>query len=161
MKKLMLFVVISFFVLAVHAQESLIPADVTFKDQTKNIIYGNVEYYLLGGAAAISYERYLFSTKKIDFAVRGTYGRWAAGLFGMEYGSLYKLTGNMLFFNGKHHLEVDLGANMLVNDNNAGIESVIPDLFCGYTFKKPDGHFVFKAGIGFVGFLSFGMGYAF
>ncbi|MDA3927407.1 MAG: hypothetical protein PF541_00485 [Prolixibacteraceae bacterium] len=149
------------FMFVSQAQNTTKTTALPFETPTKNIVYGNVEYYLLGGAVNISYERYLLSAKKFDFSVRGTYGRWAVGLFGMEYGDLFKMTGNMLFFEGNNHLELDLGAVVLLNDNNGGVESVLPDIFCGYTFKKPDGHFVFKAGIGFVGFVSIGMGYAF
>lgn len=143
------------------AQEISTTPEVLFQNQTRNIVFTNVEYYGLGGSVNISYERVLVPAKKFDFSVRGTFGRWAVGLFGLEYGNLYKLTGNMLFFEGNHHLELDLGAMLLVNDNKGGVEAVLPDMLCAYTFKKPDGHFVFKGGVGILGFLSVGIGYAF
>jgi hypothetical protein len=165
MKKSTIYILLSLLTTLISAQEIETDISIPTNNQTKNIIYSNAEYYLLGGAVNISYERFIRAASKYDFSLRGTYGRWifgsGLGEDGDQFGNLFKLTGNLLFFKGNNHLEVNVGAMMLLNDKKSTIQSVLPDLFCGYTYKKPDGHFVFKTGFGILGFLSIGIGFAF
>lgn len=165
MKKSAILILFSCFLTVVHAHENKTESSFPIVDQTKNIVFSNAEFYLIGGAVNLSYERYIFTRNNFDFSLRGTYGRWliggGLGEGGPDSGSLFKLTGNKLYFQGNHHMELDLGFMVLINDEKSGIPSILPDVFFGYTYKKPDGHFVFKTGIGILGVLSVGMGYAF
>lgn len=131
----------------------------------KNIIKSDAEFWLLGGSINVGYERIIHSSGKNTFTLSGDYGRWAM-LF--DKGDLVSLSGNYFRGKGAHHFEMDLGAVLLVhydlyygNRKQFDHFTVLPDLFLGYRYQKPSGRLMFKAGTGFPGLLTAGLGVAF
>ena len=138
---------------------------VSLENQTQNIIYPDLQFWLLGGSMNINYERMLSIRKSGYFSLKGTYGQW---LFWDSGGDLFKVTGNWLWGKGNSQIEVGFGGILLIHvdqyaETGRKWESVnvLPDIYWGYRYKKPKGHFILKAGIGFPGIVTVGIGTAF
>jgi hypothetical protein len=62
------------------------------------------------------------------------------------------------------HLELDLGFKYIVNyknpDNHLSLY-LIPDVFAGYRYDKPDGDFIFRIGINYPTIINIGVGIKF
>ena len=132
---------------------------------TKNMIYGEANLWIMGSAANVSYERILHTGEKGYFSAAGSYGLWKDEY---ENGDLISLTGNYLYGTGSHQIEFGLGGMIKVhydqyftNEKKFDHVTLLPDLFLGYRYKKPAGHLIFKAGVGFPGLVSAGVGVAF
>lgn len=127
---------------------------------SKNVIYGTLGFFPIWGALNINYERMLgHSTEKFITSWwwrlgGGVWGAWETG--GPHFlSTLSAMTGS-----GKSHFEAGLGFTVL-NDNYYHENSFYPAGNIGYRFQKPDGRFVFRAGVGFpeTTHLSFGISF--
>lgn len=165
MVKFIFSIALVFIVISIAAKEPKDTITIELSEQTRNIIYSDVQYWLIGGSVNMSYERVVKTRKSGYLSLKGTYGRW---LFWDSGGDLFKLSSNLLYGQGSSQMEVGFGASMLLNvdqynESKRKWEGVhfLPDVYLGYRYKKPQGHFIFKAGIGFPGLLTFGLGAAF
>ena len=138
---------------------------VPLAEHTRNIVYPDLQFWLLGGSVNLNYERMLSTRKSGYFSLKGTYGQW---LFWDSGGDLFKATGNWLWGKGNSQIEVGFGGMLLIHvdqyaETGRKWESVnvLPDIYWGYRYKKPKGHFILKAGIGFPGIVTLGIGTAF
>lgn len=132
---------------------------------TKNMVYGEAGLWIMGNSVNVSYERILLAGAKGYFSAAGSYGRWKDEY---EDGNLVGISGNYLYGKGNHQMEFGLGGIIKVhydqyytNQNKYDHITLLPDLFLGYRYKKPAGHLVLKAGVGFPSLASVGVGFAF
>lgn len=113
-------------------------------------------FILLGASASGYYER-IIGLKNLAFFARGGVGTFA--FFG-SYGNFMLLEGGIITHaKNTHHFEAALGPNYFFDKDFQGI--VMPSLSAGYRLQKPDGHFIFRTGIGYFQGLYVGVGYSF
>ena len=166
MKTLLLFLTfLAFIHINVAGQEKTDSTHNEFTFLKRNVVYGDVGFFLLGGSINLNYEHILKERKNGFLSLKGTYGQW---VFWDIYGDLFSVTADFVHGKQDHHMEIDVGAVLLVevdsyNEHRRWEGNVIPlpVLFGGYRFQKPDGHFVFKTGLGFPSVVQVGIGYAF
>lgn len=122
----------------------------------------------------LSYERKLWHPEKPDPFFKTFTARFESGLFLSAFdniageedlGSFYALSISGITGKGKNHLEFGFGVvraegieNIyccLADDN----WDIYPNL--GYRFQKPDGKFIFRAGVSHPRYTYFSIGYAF
>lgn len=132
---------------------------------TKNLLLASGHVWVMGQAAGVSYERIITVNKAGYWSAAVSYGKWKDTY---EDGDLFALTGNYLLGKLSHQLEMNLGALVKVHydqyytdRNKFDHLSFLPDVYAGYRFKKPSGHLVLKAGVGFPSLVSAGVGLAF
>ena len=161
----LLLILLSSINMVARAQEPADSIPFDFSKQNKNAIYADAGFWLLGGSLNLNYEHILKERKKGYFAIKGTYGRW---LFWDAEGDLFRVTADFVHGAGNHHFEIDLGAILLIEVDYYSTTRrkwqgalPLPDLFAGYRFQRPEGHLLFKAGIGFPSLLEVGLGAAF
>lgn len=74
------------------------------------------------------------------------------------------LNSSLVHLTGKNnsHFEINLGFKYPLGEAPETIEKVfIPDLFAGYRYEKPRGHFIFRAGINYPTVVNLGIGIKF
>ncbi|HPR31041.1 MAG TPA: hypothetical protein PLK12_03055 [Prolixibacteraceae bacterium] len=132
---------------------------------TNNIVLGKASLWIMGQAVQVGYERTLFEGKYGSFAASAAYGLWK-DLY--EDGDFFNLAGKYLLGKKSHHLELSVGAAMKIHydqyytgQNKFDHLSWLPDVSIGYRYKKPSGHLMLGAGVGFPSLVSVTMGYAF
>jgi hypothetical protein len=62
------------------------------------------------------------------------------------------------------HLEIDLGLKYIVNysGGNSDLSLVlVPDIFAGYRYEKPDGRLIFRFGMNYPTLINMGIGFRF
>lgn len=132
---------------------------------TKNLLVASGNVWVMGQAATLTYERILKVNKAGYLSAAASYGKWKDTY---EDGDLFALTGNYMLGKKSHQLEMNLGALVKVHydqyytdQNKFDHLSFLPDVYAGYRYKKPSGHLVLKAGVGFPSLASVGVGLAF
>jgi hypothetical protein len=169
---------------AVYAQisgrERIKSTDESLNFNSKNSIYGQASFILIGYSATVNYERMLFPigrNKSTCACIRAGYGYWAYWTGGGPAGIL---TANMVFFKRVNHLEAGFGAvalydkkhyEMMVDEyNNYNGDPPGPKSECmiynpainlGYRYQNPDGNFIFRIGISYPEGGYTGLGYTF
>lgn len=130
-----------------------------------NIVSVDVGSWIIGGSANFGYERIVLPRQAGYYSIKGSYGKWD---FWDEKGDFLTITANFIKGKGNNHFEANLGTAVLLHAysknsllNTQEHVKFLPDVFCGYCFRKPAGHVVFKAGIGFPSIVSMGIGAAF
>jgi hypothetical protein len=132
---------------------------------TKNLLIGTGNVWVMGSSSSLTYERILHVGNSGYFSAAASYGKWKDTY---EDGDLFALTGNYMLGKKNHQLEMNLGALVKVHydqyytdRNKFDHLSFLPDVYAGYRYKKPSGHLVLKAGVGFPSLVSAGVGLAF
>jgi hypothetical protein len=149
------FTLIIFLYLAFFQMSKTMGIERTKEDSKKNylsIYFGIFEWNL-------NYEGNILQFQKSYSNIRCGFGYW--GL--IEEAGNY-LNPSFVHVIGKKnsHLEVDIGVKIFViKSSNFAKPSNMPDLFLGYRFEKPDGKFLFRAGINYPTVLNLGFGYKF
>lgn len=60
------------------------------------------------------------------------------------------------------HIELNMGFKYSLGKTPDTIRKVlVPDLFAGYRFEKPDGRFIFRTGFNYPTLINIGIGYKF
>lgn len=166
MKK-MIFLLITLFYIQnmVFAVERAAISKNTEPGYTKNLLIGSGHVWVMGQAASITYERIITVNKTGYLSAAVSYGKWKDSY---EDGDMFAFTGNYLLGKKSHQLEMNLGALVKVHYDQYYTEqnkfdhlAFLPDLYAGYRYKKPTGHLVLKAGLGFPSLVSAGVGLAF
>lgn len=135
----------------------------------KNSIFGNVGILpVVAASISISYDRSLFSTQnktdyraKLSIGFMGalgdtySYQSLAAGLLTGKRNSHFELFGGAALY---QYTPVKLPGGILPEDSSIGI---FPVGNIGYRYQKPDGGFIFRAGVGFPDMGYVGLGVAF
>lgn len=134
-------------------------------DYTRNIVFGKANVWIMGQAYQIAYERLISVGKAVQFSAHASYGYWK-DIY--EDGNLFSISANYLLGRKNHMFEVNLGLLAKVHYDQYYTDqrkfdhfNFLPDLFVGYRYKKPNGHFMFKAGAGFPSLASVGLGFCF
>ncbi len=111
----------------------------------------------IAGQASINIEGQIYSGKKITLYGRGGLG--VAGIL-MATGGPGILGGiTMLTGKGNNHFEINGGA-FIGKDLELDNIFVFPLIDFGYRYQKPEGGFIFRTKVGFLG-IGIGLGYAF
>nr|WP_319397662.1 hypothetical protein [uncultured Carboxylicivirga sp.] len=109
------------------------------------------------GQASINLERLFYTGEKTAWYARAGLG--GAGII-MANGGLGGLGAvTMLTGRGNKHFEMNCGAFIGKESDDNDI-FVFPLIDLGYRYQKPEGGFIFRAKLGFLG-LGIGLGYAF
>lgn len=110
-----------------------------------------------GAQASLNFEGHIYSGEKSTWYARGGLG--AAGII-MATGGPGVLAGvTMLTGKENKHFELNAGA-FVGKDFEQDNMYVFPLIDLGYRYQKPEGGFIFKAKLGFLG-IGIGLGYAF
>lgn len=172
------------FLIFVSATSSFVAGQTTDKEQiaksitpksevTRNNIYAFTGTSLVFSAFTLVYERNIFSKPESQWNIRAGWGMNAI-IWG---NTTHHYLLNFCYVSGQknHHFEACLGAAMLFdrsyylyykNDPNlyepfTYFADWYPSAYLGYRFKKPDGKFLFRAGIGWPDQFGIGCGFSF
>lgn len=140
---------------------SLIKADAQnskYINQKQNNINGYVGIFDLN----LNYERTIAQRSQSMSSLRLGFG------YAMFFvaGEGYYINGAFVQLFGKNnsHLEVNGGVKfMLTNsiDDPAFSDQLLPDIFFGYRYEKPEGGFIFRFGLNYPTLINMGVGYKF
>lgn len=111
----------------------------------------------LAGQATINFEQQIYSGEKVTWYGRAGVGAAAILMVSGGPGALGGIT--MLTGKGNRHFEINGGA-FIGKDIELDKTFVYPLIDFGYRYQKPEGGFIFKAKVGFLG-VGIGLGYAF
>lgn len=166
------------FVAGIYAQAE----DITETFPYKNSFYGTVGFGGIYAIANANYERIVSVSDEKNFrliSIRMAYGRYALWTDG---GPVYLLTLNGIWGKRNNHFEGALGVVVLFDKSSydIGVSNAnypypgydvepgrldytmfLPAASIGYRFQKPDGKFIFRAGIGWPEALYVSFGFAF
>ena len=140
----------------ITAQE--IKQDSVKSKMLNNAIYGNVGLGGLYGTATGYYERMFH--KNAQKSIIATFVKVGYGGAAYWEGSSSYILGQFGILTGvkKHHLEVSAG---LVKGFGEDFDFFPLSGSIGYRIQKPDGHFIFRTGVGWPEALYFGLGVSF
>lgn len=119
-----------------------------------NIYFGIFEWNL-------NYERNILQFPKSYSNIR-----FGFDSYGLLEESGYFFSPSFVHVIGKRnsHFEVDMGIKIFVIESANFAKpsnTIMPDLFLGYRFEKPNGKFVFRTGINFPAAVNLGIGFKF
>ncbi|MDD3740350.1 MAG: hypothetical protein PHH30_03840 [Bacteroidales bacterium] len=143
------------------------------ENTTKNNIYLSAGSTLIFSAFTLNYERNIFNRPNSEWNIRGGWGLNAA-LWGIV---CHHYLLDICYISGKsnHHFEACFGVSMLFDREYFVYYKNDPDLYepfsyfadwypsayLGYRYKKPDGKFLFRAGLGWPEQFGVGIGFSF
>ena len=132
------------------AQESTIPDIRNSKNYATGYL-GMFEYNL-------NYERNLFQFHRSYSNIRTGFGQMNNL---QASGYVYNLTLVHLLGRQSSHLEINIGVKYIKVPANDAQSTFYPDLFLGYRFEKPDGNFIWRAGLSGLSLINVGAGLKF
>lgn len=132
-----------------NAQEMSTPALKTRRNSI-NLYGGVVEYN-------INYERNIFQLPKSYTNIRFGIGGEAAYMKG------YYINPTLVHLFGikNSHLELNIGIKIEIGPHVEGTSLVLPDIFAGYRYEKPEGRFIFRTGLNAISVYNIGIGVKF
>jgi hypothetical protein len=150
--KSFIYLLIIFFLLTLNikAQEGKIPGT----ENSRNYItayFGMFEYNL-------NYERNLFLFRSSYSNIRTGFGQMNNL---QATGYVYNLTLVQVLGRQASHFEFNIGVKYIQVPANNGQSTFYPDLFIGYRFEKPDGNFIWRAGLSGLSLINVGAGLKF
>ncbi|RIH64546.1 hypothetical protein D1164_14415 [Mariniphaga sediminis] len=128
----------------------------TATELSKVNLYADFGFHF-AGQASINLERQIYSGEKTTWYGRGGVGTAGIIMANGGFGALGAIT--MLTGKGNKHFEIN-GGTFIGKDTEHDEIFVYPLIDFGYRYQKPEGGFIFKAKLGFLG-IGIGLGYAF
>ncbi len=140
---------------------------------TNNNIYMDAGTTFIFSGITLTYERNIFLTRKSEWNVKAGYGTHVV-LWGAP-GDHFYFAPTFISNNKNHHFEASLGISAIFDKehyqyyiNDPDIDEPLsyfldwyPSTYAGYRYKKPNGHFIFRAGLGWPEQLAIGIGFSF
>lgn len=136
--------------LNINAQESTIPNIDNYKNYITAYI-GMFEYNF-------NYERNLFIFPKSYSNIRTGFGQMNNL---QATGYVYNLTMVHVLGRQASHLEFNIGVKYIKVPSKNDQSTFYPDLFLGYRFEKPNGRFIWRAGLSGLSIINVGAGLKF
>jgi hypothetical protein len=126
----------------------------------KNTLYGTAGLFIMAGALGLSYERLLVAHP--DRFVTSTWLKAQGGLFSFWEGKGPFWTVSVQALSGKqnHHLELGAGFGAIHYDQWQSLQ-LVPVMAAGYRYQKPNGGFLFRAGLSVPELLFISLGFSF
>jgi hypothetical protein len=139
------------FCFSVHAQEK--DRSLKLRRNSLNVSFAPFEKYNLNYERNIRQGQQSYTNISIGFG---------SGAF-LNYGDGFYLNSSLVHLTGKRnsHLELNLGFKYIVSPRRKLSLNLVPDLFAGYRFEKPDGLFIFRIGLYYPNYLNCGIGFKF
>jgi hypothetical protein len=147
--------IISFFCVQIHADD-VGDQSIKLKKNSINLYIGSV--YM---DVNLNYERFILQFPRSFTNIRLGIGRADYSEFRIL---AFYLNPSLVYLLGKRnsHLELNLGFKYPISQLPEGISRVlVPDLFAGYRYERPEGRFIFRMGINYPSIFDIGLGFKF
>jgi hypothetical protein len=148
-------IVATFFCNRLHADET-VDSLIIFKKNSINLYAGTI--YM---DANLNYERNIFRNPHSFTNIRMGFGRANFSEFRVL---AFYLNPSVVHLIGRRnsHIELNLGFKYPISQLPESIKRIlVPDLFVGYRYERPDGWLIFRMGINYPSIFDLGLGFKF